>query len=180
MVKKSESNKNKLKCLKWFKNKNMRILINIALIAGLSFLTHLFIPVWWLFAVVAFAISFAFSKTAVSSFFSGFLAIFGLWLILILVGSINNDFILVTKMNQLIGLPHFTLLFLITAFIGGLLAGFSSLSGYFLKTFNDAKPKNEVEFVHEVVDAENEKNEETKDINSESNNLIDESANGLA
>ena len=112
----------------------MKTLINIILIAGLAYLVQMFVPIWWLFALVAFLVSFAFGKNALSAFFAGFIAIFLLWTLQTLVGSFENDFILVSKMSSLIQTPHPSLLFLITALIGGFIAGFSSLSGYFLKT----------------------------------------------
>lgn len=115
----------------------MRTIINIILIAGLSYLVHFFVPIWWLFALVAFIISFAFGKNGFSAFFAGFLAIFLLWIGITLYGSFENDFILVNKMSNLIGTPHSSLLFLISALVGGIVGGFSSLTGYFMKTLND-------------------------------------------
>lgn len=119
----------------------MRTFLTILLIAGFSYLAHVYIPFWWFFAVVAFIISFAFGKSGVSSFFAGFVAIFVLWMVLNLGNSLENDFLLVDKMSNLVGAPHSIVLILISALIGGVVAAFSSLAGFFFKTFGDVKPK---------------------------------------
>ncbi len=115
----------------------MKTLFNILLIAGLSYLAHLFIPIWWIFAIVAFLISFAFADNAWKAFLAGFLGISLLWLILTGMNSFNNDFVLTNKITEMLKLPQSSLLIILTALIGGLVGGFSSMTGYFLKTFND-------------------------------------------
>lgn len=126
----------------------MKTIINIILIAGFCYLAHLYIPFWWFFAVIAFMVSFAFGQNGVSSFLSGFIAIFLLWLALTLSSSLTNDFLLVEKMSNLIGAPHASLLILGTALIGAVVGGFSSLAGFFFKTFGDFKRK-EITFSEE-------------------------------
>lgn len=129
----------------------MRTFINILLIAGFSYLAHIYIPFWWFFAVIAFMVSFAFSKKGFSAFVAGFAAIFLLWFVLTLGNSISNDFLLVNKMTKLVGAPHSIILILLTALIGGVVAGFSSLAGFFFKTFGDVKPKPILEPVEEEM-----------------------------
>ena len=129
----------------------MRTLINTILIAGFSYLAHIYIPFWWFFAIVAFIVSFAFGKKGFSSFLAGFLGVFLLWLFLNIGNSLANDFLLVNKMANLVGAPHSSILILVSALIGGLVAGFSSLSGYFFKTFGDSKKKIITEPIQKVI-----------------------------
>ena len=115
----------------------MKTLFSILLIAGLSYLIHLYLPIWWLFVLVAFIISFAFGDKAISSFFAGFIAIFLLWFALTTINSVNNDFVLVERMANVLPFKNAILLIISTSLIGGLLGGFGSMTGYFFKTFND-------------------------------------------
>lgn len=132
----------------------MKTIIIIILIAILSYISNLFIPIWWFFAIISFAVSFAFGKNAASAFFAGFIAIFALWFYLFLLGSVNNNFLLVNKMTSLIGLPHSSLLILLSAVIGGLVSGLASLSGYFLKTYSHITPKKIIATEIETVETE--------------------------
>lgn len=132
----------------------MKTITYIFLIAILSYIAHLYIPIWWLFAIISFAVSFAFSKDAWSAFYTGFLAIFGLWFFLFIFGSVNNDFLLVNKMTALIGLPHSSLLILLSTVIGGLVSGLASLSGYFLKTYSHIPSKKIIATEIETVETE--------------------------
>jgi len=115
----------------------MRTILSIVLIIGLGYLAHLYLPWWWLIALVSLLVSLAFGESSLKSFFVGFFSIFCLWLFLTLANSVSNNFLLVDKMSNLFNLPHSSLLILVTALIGGLIGGFSSMTGYFLKTFND-------------------------------------------
>ncbi|NKQ39076.1 MAG: hypothetical protein HF967_06345 [Methanosarcinales archaeon] len=87
--------------------------------------------------MVAFVISFAFGDKAINSFLAGFIAIFLLWFVLTTINSVNNDFVLVERMANVLPFKNSILLIIATSFIGGLAGGFGSLTGYFLKTFND-------------------------------------------
>jgi hypothetical protein len=99
----------------------------------LSFVSSYFLP-WWVAALIAFLAALFIGKTSGRSFWSGFGAIFILWVILALLKSIPNDNILAGRVIQLFPLPHnWILLLLITALIGGLVGGLAALSGILTK-----------------------------------------------
>ncbi len=112
----------------------MKTFTSIILIAGLALLVHLYLPFWWLIAITSVLVSYILGENTWKSFLSGFVAIFILWLVLTGFIAFQNEFILSTRMTEVIKLPHSSLLFLLTALIGGLVGGFSSLTGYYLKT----------------------------------------------
>ena len=117
----------------------MKFFISILLIALLSFAASLFMP-WWIIAVAAFIIAFAIPQKPRLAFVSGFMALFILWIGVSLYISSANDDLLVHKMSMLfIKTDNPILLFLLTGFIGGLVAGFGSLSGRFLRLITAAK-----------------------------------------
>jgi len=99
----------------------------------LSFISSYLLP-WWAAAAIAFLAALFIGKTSGKTFWSGFGAIFVLWLILALMKSLPNDNVLAGRVIQLFPLPHqWILLLLITAFIGGLVGGLAALSGILTK-----------------------------------------------
>lgn len=99
----------------------------------LSFISSYLLP-WWAAAVIAFLAAWFAGKASGKAFWSGFGAIFILWVILALMKSIPNDNMLATRVIQLFPLPHqWVLLLLITALIGGLVGGIAALSGVLTK-----------------------------------------------
>lgn len=99
----------------------------------LSFISSYLLP-WWAAALIAFLAALFIGKTSSQAFWSGFGAIFILWVILALIKSIPNDNILASRVIRLFPLPHqWILLLLITALIGGLVGGMAALSGVLTK-----------------------------------------------
>ncbi len=98
----------------------------------LSFAAAYFLP-WWAVAIAAFLAALFIGKTMKESFWSGFGGVFIVWTSLALFKSIPNDQILVKRVAQLFHLPHWTLLLLVTAIIGGLVGGLSAISGFLAK-----------------------------------------------
>jgi uncharacterized membrane protein YhaH (DUF805 family) len=99
----------------------------------LSFISSYILP-WWAAAVIVFLAALFIGKTSGKAFWSGFGAIFILWVILALMKSIPNDNILASRAVQLFPLPHqWMLLLLVTALIGGLVGGMAALSGVLIK-----------------------------------------------
>lgn len=111
----------------------MKIIAGIFSIALLSFALGIFLP-WWSIAIAAFLIPFVLVQKPLISFFSGFLAIFLLWgLYAFIINNSNHD-ILANRISQVIlKRENSMLLILITASLGGIVAGFASLSGSFLR-----------------------------------------------
>lgn len=98
----------------------------LTLIAG-------FITPWWVMAIIAFIMALYAGKKPAQAFWSGFGAIFLVWLILALFKSVPNHHILASRVAILFHLPHWILLLLITALIGGVVGGMSALSGFLVR-----------------------------------------------
>jgi hypothetical protein len=111
----------------------MRFLLSILLIAVLGFIAGLFLP-WWSIAIVAFLVLILLPQGLGRSFLAGFLGIFMLWFLIALVQDVKNDHILSRKVAELFKLgPASILLIIITALVGGLVAGFAAMSGSSLR-----------------------------------------------
>src|SRR5687768_10485274 len=111
----------------------MKLLLSILLIAVLSFLCGLFLP-WWSIAIVAFIVTLLIPQASSTGFLSGFLGIFFLWGVLSFWIDMNNNGILSKKIAQLLPLGGISiLLILVTALVGGLVAGFAGMAGSSLR-----------------------------------------------
>src|SRR5580700_3166580 len=111
----------------------IKFLVNIILIALLSFAGGLFLP-FWIIAPVAFAVSLLIPLRPLLAFLSGFVALFLLWGGLALAANAQNEGILATKIAWLLplgGSPY--LLILVTALVGALAGGGGSLTASFLR-----------------------------------------------
>jgi hypothetical protein len=85
-------------------------------------------------AIVAFVVSFIFPTRYGLAFLKGFLSLFILWFGICFWLSFKNSHILAEKISLLIlNVSSPFLLVLITALIGGLVGGFSALSGALLR-----------------------------------------------
>ncbi|MDN3581228.1 hypothetical protein [Mucilaginibacter flavus] len=98
----------------------------------LSFASGFFLP-WWVVAIAAFLAAVFVGKTAGQAFVSGFGSVFIVWVVLALFKSIPNDHILAKKIAVLFQLPSWWLILIITGLVGGLVGGFSALSGLLVK-----------------------------------------------
>jgi len=111
----------------------MKFFVSMLLMMLLSFAACLYFP-WWSIAIVSFVISFVFPSRYGISFLKGFLALFILWFGICFWLSFKNSHILAEKISLLIlNVSSPFLLVLLTAFIGGLVGGFGSLSGALLR-----------------------------------------------
>jgi hypothetical protein len=112
----------------------MKFAVTTLLIALLSFLSGLYLP-WWCFALGAAGISALIPQKPLWAFLSGFLALLLLWGGLALGIDSANNAILSVKIAQILPLGGSSLLLIgITALIGALVGGGSSLCGSFLTT----------------------------------------------
>jgi hypothetical protein len=106
----------------------MKFFFTIILTALFSFLCSLYFP-WWCIAPVSFCVALVIQQKPIVAFLSGFLALFLLWGGLAWVISLQNEHILAKKMAMLIlQQSQPMLMVLITATIGGLIAGLSALA----------------------------------------------------
>ncbi len=117
----------------------MKFFISTILIAVLSFAACLYFP-WWVIAIAAFIVAFAIPQKAGLAFLSGFIALFVLWAGMSVYMSSANGNLFVHKMSILfLKADNPTMLYILTGLIGGLVAGFGSLSGRLLKKMLVAK-----------------------------------------
>lgn len=118
----------------------MKFLIATILTALLSFIAGIFVPLWWFFAIVALLVALLVHQKAGKAFFAGFLGLFILWFVLAFWMDNANDGVLATKIASLLPLGGSKwALIIVTAFIGGLVAGFGALSGSYLRATGSKK-----------------------------------------
>jgi len=112
----------------------MKLLVAIVITALLAFVSGLYLP-WWSIAVAAFIVAALVHQKAGKAFLSGFLGVFLLWAGLAWWIDMKNNGILSQKIAELLKLGgNSILLILVTAFIGGLVAGFGAMTGSFLRS----------------------------------------------
>ena len=108
----------------------MKFIISILLTALLSYATSLYLPWWWIIAITGFVVAFAIPQKAGLSFLAGFIALFFLWAGQSFWMSAANDHILAHKISILfLKADNPFLPIAVTGLIGGLVAGFGSLTG---------------------------------------------------
>ena len=111
----------------------MKFLITIILTILLSFILSLYFP-WWSIAIAAFAIELVLNLRPAKAFLAAFCGLFILWGLLSWWIDIENNSILSKKIATLLPLGGSVfLLILVTALVGGLVAGLAALSASFLR-----------------------------------------------
>ena len=102
----------------------------------ICFVLQLFLP-WWIIAPLAFGAAFWKAKNGGHAFWSGFFAVFALWIITAMFYSLPNGNLLANRVGAMLGLPETTInwaiVILISGLVGGLAAGFCSLAGYYFR-----------------------------------------------
>src|SRR5687768_8780968 len=107
----------------------MRFLLATLLTASLSFIAGLFTP-WWSIAVVAFLVALLVRQRIGYAYLAGFTGVFLLWGLLALLIDSKNNSVLSHRIAQVFPLQGSSFyLLLLTAFVGGLVAGFAAMSG---------------------------------------------------
>lgn len=119
--------------------RTFKVLIKLLLIAALAYLLQN-VFAWWAAVLAAFLINFIIYSKGPSSFFSGFLGVGLLWLILAFITDISTDSVLTEKVAEIFTLPSAGLLILVTAIIGGLAGGFGGLTGSLLRNWVMPQP----------------------------------------
>ncbi|MEI8110832.1 MAG: hypothetical protein WCH59_07540 [Chitinophagia bacterium] len=90
---------------------------------------------WWSFALSSALIALCVQQSKISTFVSGFLGIFLLWVLLAFIRDVSNDHILSQRVVSILGIgSSSTLLILITGFLGGLVSGLAAITGYHLRS----------------------------------------------
>lgn len=112
----------------------MKFIIAILLTALLSFAAGLFTSLpWWSFAICAFIVAIAVHQKPWKAFLAGFLALAFLWGLMAAYKDFSNKHILSTKIANVLSLGNSTLLLVVTALVGGLVAAFAALTGSYLR-----------------------------------------------
>lgn len=108
-------------------------MIPILLIALLSFVAQLLLP-WWSIALVAFAFCFGRPSSSGRAFLCSFLGVGLVWLIYALMQHLQSGGILTSRMSEVLKLPpNPVFLLLLTPVLGGLVAGFAGMAGYWVR-----------------------------------------------
>jgi hypothetical protein len=112
----------------------MKFIVAILLTALLSFAAGLFpeLP-WWSFAICAFVVALAIHQKAWKAFLSGFLALALLWGLMAAWFDLNNEQLLSSKIADILFVGSSIALLLVTALLGGLVAGFAAMTGSYLR-----------------------------------------------
>lgn len=112
----------------------MKFIVAILLTALLCFAIGLFASLpWWSFAVGAFLVAVAIHQKGLKAFLSAFLAVALLWGLLAGWYDLQNESILSSRIAAVLSIGSPLAVLLVTAFIGGLVAGFAALTGSFLR-----------------------------------------------
>lgn len=112
----------------------MKMIVAIILTALLAFAGGLYLQ-WWSLAIAAFIIALVIPQRPFKALLSGFLGVFLLWAVLAWWIDLKNEGILSKKIASVLPLGGSSiLLLLVTAFVGGLVAGFAALTGSYLRS----------------------------------------------
>lgn len=112
----------------------MKLIISILLTVLLAFAIGLFEFPWWSFALTTCAVFVAIPQHSGKSFLAAFSSVFCLWAVLAIKIDFANEHLLSKKVAGILPLNgNYFLLILITAIIGGLVAGMSGLTGSLIR-----------------------------------------------
>ena len=111
----------------------MKFFVALLLTALLSYIAGLFFP-WWSVAIASFLVALLVHQKAGRAFAAGFSGLLILWMVLVWWINVKNENVLSGRIGELFGIGNNPLLLmLITALIGGLVAGFGAMSGSYLR-----------------------------------------------
>ncbi len=111
----------------------MKIIISIVAGIIICIIAQLFLPIWWIFAVISFAVSFfARYQTAGKSFLYGFIIVTVSWLSLYLFKDAANASIMSDKMATLFSIKSNYWLFGIVSVVMGILGGLTAMAAWFI------------------------------------------------
>ncbi len=123
----------------------MRFIVATILMMALGFGAEYFLHIWWMVAVVCFAVAVTMKEPPGKAFLSGFVAIALLWAIVALRADSLNDHILASRMAKLFTLPNPGLFITVVAFIGGLVGGLAAWSGSMMAKYGRSGTAKEIE-----------------------------------
>ena len=109
----------------------MTFLLKLIFLGSLAASLQYLLGWWWVIAIAAFFVG-GFNSRAAEAFFVGFFGIAFLWLGMAFYRAFPNEFVLAEKVAQLFELPEPILILFATSLFGGIIGGFSALSGSYL------------------------------------------------
>ncbi|MCX6201410.1 MAG: hypothetical protein NTW77_04180 [Bacteroidetes bacterium] len=114
----------------------MKFIVAILLHGFLAFALGLYSQFpWWLFVATSGIVAFFIMDTPAKSFFAGFLGLGALWAGLAFGKDLANAHLLSSKVAQILPLGgSYVALIAVTGVVGGLLGGFSALTGAFMRS----------------------------------------------
>jgi hypothetical protein len=102
----------------------------------ICFVMQLFLP-WWIMTPLAFGAAFWKARSAKHAFWSGFLAVFTLWVGTALFYSLPNGNLLANRVGDMLGLPetgfNWLIVLLVAGLTGALAGGFCALAGHYFR-----------------------------------------------
>ncbi|MEZ0609501.1 hypothetical protein ACAW74_13340 [Fibrella sp. WM1] len=108
-------------------------MIPILLIALLSLVAQLVLP-WWSVALVAFAFCFGRPLSSGRAFLYSFIGVGIVWLAYAFMQHLQSGGILTGRMSEVLKLPpNPVFLLVLTPVLGGLVAGFGGMAGYWVR-----------------------------------------------
>ena len=112
------------------------------LITGIStyYLSSLF-P-WWFIIFIPFSLGLIFDDNYISHFLSGFIGVTISWIFLLLSIEYQSESILSSKIIEILKINSTNILIIITALIGGIISGLSSITG--LALINNFRKKKDI------------------------------------
>ena len=109
------------------------LLIPTLLIAVFSFIVMLIAP-WWAIAIAGFGVAIALIESPVKAFFSGFLGVTILWIVLSIFRDSGSSISVAETLGRVMGGVPAYLMFLITGITGGAVGGLGALSGTYARS----------------------------------------------
>ena len=97
---------------------------------------------WWTVIIIPFILGLIFEDNFISVFLSGFIGVTISWFFLLLSIEYQSESILSSKIIQILNINSTNTLIIITAAIGGIISGFSSLCGLALMNIFRKKKDN--------------------------------------
>ena len=117
----------------------IRFILQFILVIVLSYASQWLLPWWGVMVGAGLATILIYNKGALS-FFAGFFGVGGLWFVMAYIINRDNNSILSTRVAELFQLSSGVQLVLVTALLGAILGGLSSLTGsYFIAIFKKTK-----------------------------------------
>ncbi|MBS0029786.1 hypothetical protein ACTJJ0_16725 [Chitinophaga sp. 22321] len=119
----------------------MKSFAHFLLILIVAYVAGMVLP-WWSVALVAFLVTLLMPLSPGKSFFSAFLSIFVLWMILAFYTDVRNDHLLANRMSEMIlKVRSAPLMGVVSGVLGGLVAGFAASTAAFLRAAKSTDKK---------------------------------------